>query len=409
MDLSPITLAIPIFFGLIVLEFVFEKFTRKKTYRLNDAVTNISTGTLSQVTGGFLQILKVGVFAYLFQHFAIVQLPANGWSFLALFILWDLCYYWEHRFAHVVNLFWGGHVVHHQSEEYNLSVALRQSSTSIIWGFPFYLPLAFIGFDPKQFALVGGLNLLYQFWIHTEHIGKLGFLELFMNTPSHHRVHHGRDPKYLDKNYAGVFIIWDKMFGTFQKEEERPHYGITTNINSWNPVYANFAHYIDLIDQVKLGKNIPDKFRILFNKPGWLPEYAGGVQAPPQIKDNYKKYDKNLFPSINLYLLIQFVIAIGLFGLYFFKQSFFSAPFNLAYSLWILWTTLTFGLLFEKTKTWVAGIELIRLLLIPIGFYWLKENDVVSNTAFQAMLIYAILSLCFFLVLRSRPLANVKD
>ncbi|MEM9930040.1 MAG: sterol desaturase family protein, partial [Bacteroidota bacterium] len=208
MNLNPVILAIPMYFTLMLIELVYERLTQRRTYRLNDAVTNISTGTLQQLTGTFTKVFKIAIFAWVYS-LAPYHFPVNGWTFALTFILTDLCYYWEHRMAHEVSLFWGGHSVHHQSEDYNLSVALRQTSTGFIWGIPFFIPLALIGLDPMQFTLAMGFNLLYQFWIHTEHIDRLpSWFEAVFNTPSHHRVHHGRDPKYLDKNYAGVFIVW---------------------------------------------------------------------------------------------------------------------------------------------------------------------------------------------------------
>lgn len=217
-------------------------------------------------------MLAVGVYEVLFSNFAMFQLERNWLYWTALFFLVDLGYYWAHRMSHEINLFWGGHVVHHQSEEYNLSVALRQSSFQVVWTFFFYLPLAFAGFETTDFLLMSAFNTLYQFWIHTETINRMGWFELVFNTPSHHRVHHGRDPKYIDKNHAGTLIIWDKMFGTFQEEEERPTYGITKPINSWNGVWANFSHYATMAHELKSIRSWSDKFRYLFNKPGWLPE-----------------------------------------------------------------------------------------------------------------------------------------
>ncbi|MEM6380216.1 MAG: sterol desaturase family protein, partial [Bacteroidota bacterium] len=204
MDLSPVIIAIPMYFTLMAVELVYESITNRKTYRLNDAITNISTGVLQQLSGTFLSILKVGLYLLMYEYCAIFRLEQSWLTFAIAFVAWDLCYYWEHRLAHEINLFWGGHSVHHQSEDYNLSVALRQSSTAFIWGLPIYLPMAILGVHPNHFLLAGGINLLYQFWIHTEHIKKMPtWFEAVFNTPSHHRVHHGRDPKYLDKNYAG--------------------------------------------------------------------------------------------------------------------------------------------------------------------------------------------------------------
>lgn len=372
MSLNPVILAIPMYFTLMAVELAYESISKKKTYRLNDAVTNISTGVLQQLTGTFFKIVKVGLYVLLYEQFAVWELGQSWTTFALAFVIWDLCYYWEHRMAHEVSLFWGGHSVHHQSEDYNLSVALRQTSTGFIWGTAFYLPMAILGFHPTHFLLVGGFNLLYQFWIHTEHINKLPrWFEYIFNTPSHHRVHHGRNPKYIDKNYAGVFIIWDRMFGTFKAEEERPDYGLTKPLNSWNPIYANFAHYIDLYHTTKKARSFGDRMRILFNKPGWLPEYLGGYQQPENPAPSYRKYDLHTTTAMNLYIFVQFVGALGINAYYFFTNTSFDPTVKALYAVWIIFTTLMFGFLFESNNRWLKGLEVLRLLLIPFGVYGL--------------------------------------
>ncbi len=368
MDLNPVIIAIPMYFTLMAAELVYESVTHRNTYRLNDAVTNISTGTLQQLTNTFLTLFGIGVYTLVFEHFALMELPRTWATFAIAFVVWDLCYYWEHRMAHTISLFWGGHVVHHQSEDFNLSVALRQTSTGFIWGLPFYLPMALLGFHPMQFVFVGGINLLYQFWIHTEHIGKMPrWFEAIFNTPSHHRVHHGRDPKYIDKNFAGVFIVWDRLFGTFTEERERPHYGITTPLKSWNPVYANFAHYIDLARVVRKARSIGDAFRILFKRPGWLPEYLGGAVAVKPVEATYQKYDARDAWEINAYVLVQFLGALLINALYFFQHASLDPITKACYALWILVTTLMFGFLFEHKNGWLSALELARLAAIPAG------------------------------------------
>lgn len=370
MNLNPVIIAIPMYFTLMGIELVYEAITKKKTYRLNDAITNISTGTLQQVTGTFFKIIKIGIYVIIYERFAFFQLEQSWLNFVIVFILWDLCYYWEHRMAHEISLFWGGHSVHHQSEDFNLSVALRQSSTSFIWGTPFYLPLALIGFHPVQFVLVGGFNLLYQFWIHTEHINRLPrWFEAIFNTPSHHRVHHGRDPKYLDKNYAGVLIIWDRMFGTFKREEERPNYGITKPLKSWNPVYANFAHYIDLYHYLKKTKSMGDALKVLFKHPGWLPDYMGGYQTPREVEDSYEKYNVHTTLMMNVYIFIQFIGSLLFNSFFFFKNANFGTGMKAGFAVFIVVTTLMFGFLFESKSRWISGLEVFRLLAIPIGTY----------------------------------------
>ncbi len=350
------------------IELVYEAITKKRTYRLNDAITNINLGTLNQITGIFSKIINIGIYTVIFELFAFTTLPANWLTFIILFLLYDLCFYWSHRLAHQVSLFWGGHVVHHQSEDFNLTVALRQSSTAFIWSFPFYIPLALIGFDPLQFVTVGAFNLLYQFWIHTEHVKKIGWLEHILNTPSHHRVHHGRDPKYIDKNYAGVFIIWDKMFGTFKEEEERPTYGITKPVNSWNPVYANFAHYIDLFHYVKQSKSWSDTKNMLFKQPGWLPEYLGGVQTPKEVSGEFQKYNADIsFIWAKVYIFIQFIVMLLVVSYFLFNNAEFDGITKGLFVAWIVYSAVMFGSLFETRNKKIIGLEIFRLLTIPAG------------------------------------------
>ena len=194
--------------------------------------------------------------------------------------------------SHQVNALWAAHIVHHQSEEYNLTVALRQSWFQGWFSWVFYLPLAFAGFDPIMFLTLSSFNTLYQFWIHTRAIKSMGFLEYILNTPSHHRVHHGSNPKYIDKNHAGTLIIWDRLFGTFQKEEEEVYYGITKPLASWNPFWANIHYWDDLVKTARQSPKISDKIKVFINPPGWFPDHLGGFQNAPEIDvTSYKKYN----------------------------------------------------------------------------------------------------------------------
>lgn len=366
MNLNPIVLSIPIFFLLIGIELAVERFSHRKLYRLPDAIANLSCGITSQLSGLFLKVLAIGVYEVFHANFALFQLERNWAYWVALFFLVDFAYYWAHRMSHEINLFWGGHVVHHQSEEYNLSVALRQSSFQTVWTFAFNLPLALIGFDTLDFALMSALNTLYQFWIHTETIKKLGFLEYFLNTPSHHRVHHGRDPKYIDKNHAGSLIIWDKMFGTFQPEEEKPTYGITKPINSWNPLWANFSHYAEMGKDLKQIEKWSDKFKFLFKKPGWLPESMGGYRsAPPVDKATYQKYETPAPVSLNYYVLFQYALCLIGTGLFLFKQADFLIGEKIFFTAIISIVVVNCGVLFEN-KPWVRVAEWIRIVVYPL-------------------------------------------
>ncbi len=384
MNLNPIVLSIPIFFILIGIELVVERLSHRKLYRLPDAIANLSCGITSQLSGLFMRVFAIGIYELLFANFAFFAWDKTWVYWLVLFLLTDLAYYWAHRMSHEINLFWGGHVVHHQSEEYNLSVALRQSSFQVIWTFGFSLPLAFLGFDTLDFALISALNTLYQFWIHTETINKMGWFEFVFNTPSHHRVHHGRNPKYIDKNHAGSLIIWDKMFGTFQAEEERPTYGITKPLNSWNAIWANFSHYAEMAKEIKMIPSLKDKVKYLFMKPGWLPESLGGYRPAPEVdKGSYQKYNPTYPVQLNYYVLFQYILCLAATAFFLFQQKNFNlyekAVITFLISVWVV----NCGVLFEQKK-WVFFAEWIRIALytaltffityqldLPGYFYWI--------------------------------------
>ena len=366
MNLNPIVLSIPIFFLLIGIELVVERLSHRNLYSLPDAIANLSCGITSQLSGLFMRIFAVVIYQVVYENLAFFQLEVTWVYWLGLFLLTDLTYYWAHRMSHEINLFWGGHVVHHQSEEYNLSVALRQSSFQIVWTFAFSLPIALLGFKTEHFIYVSALNTLYQFWIHTETINKMGWFEYVFNTPSHHRVHHGRNPKYIDKNHAGSLIIWDKLFGTFQPEEERPTYGITKPIKSWNAVWANFNHYAEMGKDLKRITKWSDKIKFLFKKPGWLPTELGGYQAAPEVNPStYQKYRTPASESLNYYVLFQYILCLGGTAMFLFNQSKFSMPEKAIITILISVVVVNCGVLFENRK-WVHWSEWIRIVLYPI-------------------------------------------
>ena len=402
MNLNPIVLSIPIFFILIGIELLIERFTHKDLYRFPDAIANISCGITSQLSGLFLTFLGIGVYTILFEKFAFFTLQPTWYYWLVLFLLVDLAYYWGHRMSHEVNLFWGGHVVHHQSEEYNLSVALRQSSLQTVWTFAFNLPIALLGFDPLHFVLVSAFNTLYQFWIHTETIGKMGWLEYIFNTPSHHRVHHGRNPKYIDKNHAGSLIIWDKMFGTFQPEEEKPTYGITKPINSWNPVFANISHYVEMSKDMKRIPSWSDKIKYMFMKPGWLPASLGGYRAAPEVdRAVYKKYETPAPMLLNLYVLFQFILCLAGASLFLFFAKEFTLPEKAYISLLITMVVVNCGVLFEN-RSWGVHSERIRIFLYPALLAILTYVNGWSVWLYLLSATYFIISIAWFNFIQRR-------
>lgn len=408
MNFNPIVLSIPIFFVLIGIELIAERLTHKKLYRLPDAIANLSCGITSQLSGLFLKVFAIGIYQLLHENFNLVVWDRNWIYWVSLFLLADLAYYWAHRMSHEINLFWGGHVVHHQSEEYNLSVALRQSSLQVIWTFAFSLPLAFLGFQTLDFALMSAYITLYQFWIHTETINKMGWFEYVFNTPSHHRVHHGRNPKYIDKNHAGTLIIWDRMFGTFQEEEERPTYGITTPINSWNAVWANFSHYSAMGKDLKRIPNLWDKIRYLFKKPGWLPDYLGGYRAAPEVdKTTYKKYETPSALTLNLYVLFQYILCLAGTAYFLNNASKFTLEEKAYITVLISIVVVNCGVLFENRK-WVIYGEWIRIILYPsIVFMLVYVGQFTSSWWVIGSTAYLAISLLWFSVV-SRQLKYVQ-
>jgi sterol desaturase/sphingolipid hydroxylase (fatty acid hydroxylase superfamily) len=246
-----------------------------------------------------------------FPWFAVHWPQLASWT--GVFLLVDLCYYWLHRLSHEVNILWAGHVVHHSSEEYNLTVALRQSSLHGLFTWIFYMPLALLGVPWVMFIVSHGLNLIYQFWIHTREIGHLGALEWFLNTPSHHRVHHGVNPKYQDRNYAGVLITWDRIFGSFTPEAEEPVYGITKPLATWNPVWANVHVFVEIFRNAGRTRRWQDKLKVVFGPPSWLPADIGRPVVAPEVSAaTFHKYDPEVPAAISRYALTQFVaITLG--------------------------------------------------------------------------------------------------
>jgi alkylglycerol monooxygenase len=408
-NINPIVLSIPIFFILIGIELLVERFTHKDLYRLPDSIANLSCGITSQLSGLFLKIFAVGIYQVLFENFAFVELERTWLYWVALVLLVDLAYYWAHRKSHEINLFWGGHVVHHQSEEYNLSVALRQSSLQVIWTFGFSLPIAFLGFRTEDFVLISAFNTLYQFWIHTETIGKFPrWIEFVFNTPSHHRVHHGRDPKYIDKNHAGSLIIWDRMFGTFQEEEEKPTYGITKPINSWNAVWANVNHYAEMSHDLKQIPHWGDRIKYLFKKPGWLPDYLGGYRAAPHVdKGTYKKYDTPSPTSLNFYVLFQYILCLGGTALFLFNSGDFSLSQKAFITCLISLVVVNCGVLFEN-RGWVKVSEWARIITYPLLLSFLTYWYGWSSWLHLASVTYMVISVLWFYSLQRQYREHVQ-
>ena len=307
-----ILLAIPFFILLIAVEIVVDWRRQTGFYRVNDAITSLGLGIVSRITGIAKRFIPFTMYFLLVDHIALIELPNTWWVWVLAFVLYDFCYYWLHRMSHEVNILWAAHVVHHSSEEYNLTTALRQTSGGFI-GWIFYIPLALLGIPAEMFIAVGALNLIYQFWVHTRHIPKLGWYEEIFVTPSNHRVHHAQNQIYIDRNYGGVFIIWDRLFGSFQEELEHdlPVYGISTGLNSWNPLWANLHVYWQLCKDAWHTRRWQDKLGIWFRPTGWRPDDMQQQFPLAKIElATFQKFDIAMSLKQTVYSVIQHVLLI---------------------------------------------------------------------------------------------------
>lgn len=282
MDSTLIVIAIPVFLAFIGLELWIARRRRQTVYRFADSISNLGNGMGEQILGAFAVPISVGAYALIFNrwHFTVIS-SRSVLAWIVLFFAVDLCYYLFHRASHRINFLWAMHVVHHQSEEYNYSVALRQSWFDQLLQWIFYVPLALAGFPTLMFLTMSTLNTLYQFFIHTRLVNKLGPLELVLNTPSHHRVHHGVNPRYIDRNYGGILIVWDRLFASFEPEVEEPVYGLVKPLGSFNPLWANVHYYVEMARLSAGARGLGDRVRAWFAPPEWRPRSLGGPVTVP--------------------------------------------------------------------------------------------------------------------------------
>jgi sterol desaturase/sphingolipid hydroxylase (fatty acid hydroxylase superfamily) len=341
----------------MLVELTFGLVTRRNTYRLNDSVSSLFLGVLSQAR----RFVTLGVGGYVYylisEHFSLSQMDASHWfTWLLAMVLYDFCYYWLHRMGHERTILWAAHVAHHQSEDYNLSTALRQTSTGFLLGWIFYIPMYLLGIPAEVVVTVGALNLIYQFWVHTEHVPKLGWYEWLFVTPSNHRVHHAQNDRYLDRNYGGLFIIWDRMFGTFQEEltAEPPIYGIRGALHSWNPLRALTHIYLEMAQDSWHTARWRDKLRVWVGRTGWRPaDVAARYPREKTDLEHFERYDPQVGWVVNAYAFYQLIAAIVLLN--FMQTS------DLEYlggvALWVLLLSTT-----VVTALWLEGCRALFLL-----------------------------------------------
>ena len=412
-----VQIAIPFFILALLLEFCYGAFKDRQTYRLNDTVNSLYMGLLSRLIG----ILRLGfsaiVITWCLSLLGIEQWVATEWWHWALaFVAYDFFYYWKHRFGHEWRILWASHVAHHQSEEFNLSTALRQTSTDYI-GFLFYLPMYLVGTPVEVMVSVGSLNLVYQFWVHTEHVRRLGWLDFILVTPSNHRVHHSINADYLDKNYGGVFIIWDRLFGTFAVESEADpcRYGITKQLGSWNPLWANLHVWWDTL-RLSLSARGIQKVLIWFKGPAWIPSNDNYLHEGIENGKKHAKFDPVVSRFDGGYCFFQLWLITGA-GLMLLENQNVLPREIVVIFFWILLATMIVHGFILQAERWAKAAEVVRLILLPFLVVLLGEAspEFSKGTSFLLMPLscYVVLSLGamtvdHLLVLRRSRVGSIK-
>ena len=386
-----ITFAIPFFLLALLAEFAYGVLVNKNTYRLNDVISNLFMGTL-RTTNKLIFIGFAGYVFYLIEtKFSLWRMDSSSlvtWIFA--FFMYDFCYYWFHRISHERQIFWASHVAHHQSEDYNLSTALRQTGTGAFLSWIFYIPIFLMGVPSYVFISVGSLNLIYQFWVHSEHIPKLGRYENYFVTASNHRVHHAQNEQYLNKNYGGVFIIWDRIFGTHKVEDDNDVciYGIRGTLNTFNPIWANLHIYIKIFNEILYSTDWKEKIYAPFAKTNWTPRSL--LVKSPEKKFNakdFKKYNPIVSPRFKIYAFFQY-----LFVTYIFLIVIQSG--DLSYQqLWVAISMMT--LTMYCTSIWLDGKRGSRMEVIRLTLCLILGPYVYFQTTFLDL---AIILICYSLI-----------
>jgi sterol desaturase/sphingolipid hydroxylase (fatty acid hydroxylase superfamily) len=405
MDL--IALAVPFFLLALLLELAVDRVRGSGLYRANDAINSLSAGILSTTFGYVTKLLPLIAWGFVLENFALIDMPLEWFDasprgitlWITAALAWDFCYYWFHRFSHEVSILWAAHAVHHQSEDYNLSTALRQTSTGFLFGWIFYLPLFLIGFPMSVLVTVNAVNLIYQFWVHTQVVKRMGALDRILVTPSNHRVHHAQNERYIDKNYGGMLILWDRLFGTFEDEraDEPVVYGVRKPLANWNPFWANLQVYDYLLFDARHTRRWSDKIGLWFRRTGWRPADVES-RYPKRRSDiaTFEKFDPQVAPAIRCYVLAQFAVAVALtlwIGALFAESGIQAVLLPCI----LLWTQLyTLGLLSEGRDS-ARRLEVLRLaIVVPLGaaaMMLVQAPSLPPNITIAVIVAYVVTSL----------------
>lgn len=368
-------IAMPIFLALVLFEKWYGWSRGKDTLRSMDMISSLSSGVTNVVKDVLGLSVSIFTYAWLVRHVALWHVESTVWTYLIAFVVLDFQGYWIHRWSHEINLFWNKHAIHHSSEDYNLACALRQSISSFVNLFTFFLlPAALLGVPALVIAVVAPIHLFAQFWYHTEHIGRMGVLEKVIVTPSHHRVHHAINPEYMDRNYSQILIIWDKIFGTFQEElpDVQPVYGITRPAQTWNPVKINFQHMWLMIKDAWRAEHWRDKLRIWFMPTGWRPADVADRFPVTKIEDirNFKKYEPCNSRRMITWAWLQFSFTILLVFYFFGHLAAIGSPGIFWYGGFVVLSVYSFTELMDRNPA-ALGWEALKN---GIGVYWILQT-----------------------------------
>ena len=365
--------AIPFFIVLLLVEIGYGYWVKNQRHKVMDTVSSISSGLTNIVKDSLGLGIIIVSYPFLEEHLAVTQIKATWLTWVVAFIAMDFAGYWNHRLSHHINIFWNQHVIHHSSEEFNLACALRQPVSNLIGYFPLMLiPAAILGVPHKVIAVLAPIHLFAQFWYHTQHIGKMGWLEYIIVTPSQHRVHHAINPEYIDKNLGQILCVWDRWFGTFQEELEAvpPQYGVLKPAATWNPILINFQHLWRLLQDAWRTRSLRDKLRIWFMPTGWRPEDVKERYPREVIEDVYhfKRYHTPASKTLKVYAVFQ--MACTLFLLIFMFYNYGEIGFDglLLFGAFVFLGIYGYTTLMDR-KSYAVWIELFRSLagLLFIG------------------------------------------
>ncbi|AWX45407.1 Alkylglycerol monooxygenase [Flagellimonas maritima] len=390
--------ATPFFTGLVLFEVLYGHFVKKQMHNVMDTVSSLSSGLTNVVKDSLGIGLIIVTYPFLLEHLALTEIKATWLVWIIAFLVLDFAGYWNHRLSHHINFFWNQHVIHHSSEEFNLACALRQSISNLLGYFSLLLiPAALVGVPHKVIAILAPIHLFAQFWYHTRHIGKLGWLEYIIITPSQHRVHHAINPEYVDKNLGQIFSFWDRIFGTFQEElDEVPaQYGVLKPANTWNPILINFQHLWRLIKDAWHTKSYWDKIRIWFMPTGWRPRDVKKKYPIQIIEDvyNFKKYQPKTSRTLKGYAIFQLIVTTILMLFMFFNYSEIGFSGLLLFGAFLFIGIYGYTSLMDKA-TYAIWIEIFRgiggLALILITGDWFGLNEYISVGSYLVGLYFGI-------------------